>query len=257
MSIQLDTPAAAPGLARASGFRDLPAWVYLWLPLSFYLFIYAAGFLLSEPAYIRYFVGEISVIEVPTVLVLIVAIVMGIRALRDARALRISFLPGWLLLGTLGCVYFAGEEASWGQWYFHWDTPEAWEALNKQDETNLHNLEGVGFLFDKLPRTLLTLGAILGGVLVPLYLRRRRISLDPARLWYWLWPTAVALPTAVLGAILARFDRAVTRVVGHDWPHYDMRTGEVKELLLAFFLMVYLASLAVRLRQLRDASGSR
>ncbi|HXG29980.1 MAG TPA: hypothetical protein VNJ47_14160 [Nevskiales bacterium] len=248
------TPPSTPALSRAADFREPPAWLCLWLPLAMYLFIYSAGFVVEHGFYKRHFVGEMSVVEIPTVLVLIAAIVMGIRALRHAHALRMRPLVAWLLLGTLGCIYFAGEEASWGQWYLRWSTPEAWAALNDQEETNLHNLAGVGFLLDQLPRALLTLGAFVGGIVVPLYLKLRGQSLNPARLWYWIWPTLAALPTAVLGVFLARIDRSLSEIVGHDWPFYDLRTGELKEFMLAFFLLVYLASLATRLNQLRQAT---
>lgn len=239
--------------ARADDFRDLPRWVWLWFPVGFYLFNYLAGFILEEQTYRRIFVGEMGVPDFSTVFILIVAVVMGIRALRESHALSQSFLTLWLALGTLGCIYFAGEEASWGQWYLRWDTPEAWAALNNQQETNLHNLEGLGPLLDQLPRALLTLGAFVGGIVVPLYLKFRGQSLNPARLWYWIWPTSVALPAAVFGAFLARIDRTIGGLVGYDWPFYDLRTGELKEFMLAFFLLVYLASLATRLRQLRNA----
>lgn len=246
----------APQLAHARDYRDLPAWLSVWLPLLFFLFVYLSGTLLSQESYRRFFIGEMSVIEIPTVLLLIAAVVMGLRASRDAYTLNSRFLAIWLGLGTLGCIYFAGEEASWGQWYLRWSTPEAWQALNDQGETNLHNMAGFGFLLDQLPRALLTLGAFIGGIVAPLYLRLRGRTLDPARLWYWIWPTMAALPAAIFGVFLARIDRTIGGIAGHDWPFYDLRTGELKEFMLACFLLVYLASLAQRLRQLRAATRS-
>jgi hypothetical protein len=153
-------------------------------------------------------------------------------------------------LGTLGCFYFAGEEASWGQWYLRWSTPEAWQALNNQQETNLHNLETLGPLLDQLPRALLTLGAFAGGIVMPLYLKLRSTALDPQRFWYWLWPTAVTLPAALFGVFLARADRRIGDLLDQVWPYYDMRTGELKEFFLGYFLMLYLLSFRLRLRQL-------
>jgi hypothetical protein len=243
---------SSPRLPSARDFRDLPVWLGLWLPLSCWLIVYLAGLTLDYATYKILVHGEMSVVEISTVLVLITAIVMGIRALRIAQKLDMRFLMGWLFLGTFGCIYFAGEEASWGQWYLRWGTPEAWQALNEQQETNLHNLAGIGFLLDQLPRLLLTLGAFVGGIAVPLYLRLRGQSLNPARIWYWIWPTMIALPAAVLGALLARIDERISQLVGYDWPYYHMQTGELKEFMLAFFLLIYLASLAVRLRQLHD-----
>lgn len=43
------------------------------------------------------------------------------------------------------CFFVAGEEVSWGQWIFHWDTPDALAEANLQGETNLHNLIGPRF----------------------------------------------------------------------------------------------------------------
>lgn len=43
------------------------------------------------------------------------------------------------LLGILFLMAF-GEEISWGQRIFNWNTPEEFKHLNAQEETNLHNL---------------------------------------------------------------------------------------------------------------------
>jgi hypothetical protein len=41
---------------------------------------------------------------------------------------------------ALASFLIAGEELSWGQWIFHWSTPDSLAAVNLQNETNLHNL---------------------------------------------------------------------------------------------------------------------
>ena len=53
--------------------------------------------------------------------------------------------PGrWLyLLGTLALVFATGEEISWGQRIFEFETPNALRELNRQGEFNLHNVEGI------------------------------------------------------------------------------------------------------------------
>ena len=71
----------------------------------------------------------------------------------------------WLLMWALACIYFAGEEASWGQWYFHWDTPESFRQLNDQQETNLHN---VSSWFDQKPRFVVESWIFLAGFVWPL-----------------------------------------------------------------------------------------
>lgn len=46
----------------------------------------------------------------------------------------------FLLLGLL-FIFLVGEEISWGQRIFGFETPEGIEARNMQDEFNLHNLD--------------------------------------------------------------------------------------------------------------------
>jgi hypothetical protein len=45
----------------------------------------------------------------------------------------------YLLLAGLFLICF-GEEISWGQRIFGWNTPETWTDINAQKETNFHNL---------------------------------------------------------------------------------------------------------------------
>ena len=46
----------------------------------------------------------------------------------------------WFLLLTLLFFFGGGEEISWGQRIFGWQTPETFEKANIQRETNIHNL---------------------------------------------------------------------------------------------------------------------
>lgn len=73
-----------------------------------------------------------------------------------------------LFLGlTLAFVFMIGEEISWGQRIFGWGTPDPLAEVNKQDETNLHNIYGVGSIFKWLQ---MLVGAY--GVILPLALLR-------------------------------------------------------------------------------------
>jgi len=48
-------------------------------------------------------------------------------------------------------VFAGGEEISWGQRIFGWETPDSLASINAQDETTIHNLEffqqGISFSF--------------------------------------------------------------------------------------------------------------
>ena len=56
-------------------------------------------------------------------------------AWRDETSSRLIYLGL-----AVACFLIAGEEVSWGQWFFHWQTPDALSQVNLQNETNLHNI---------------------------------------------------------------------------------------------------------------------
>ncbi|WP_084417817.1 hypothetical protein [Henriciella litoralis] len=81
-------------------------------------------------------VADIGPIEYGTALFFGVSSVLLVLA-----GLRAGGLNGAVYVGAaIVCFFVAGEEISWGQWIFHWETPEAMAAVNLQHETNLHNL---------------------------------------------------------------------------------------------------------------------
>ncbi|MEM7519241.1 MAG: hypothetical protein AAF368_20235, partial [Planctomycetota bacterium] len=187
--------------------------------------------------------GERGVIEGGTVLFLVLATIAAISLLvRDAKGTARfpkRWLKGWFVLFALGCIYFGGEEASWGQHWFGWSTPEALAEANKQQETNLHNLDGIwNALLDKLPRNLLTLAALVGGVIGAVVLRKRRRAegLNFSTVRDWVWPTMVCLPAA-LGAVLVSVPEKLFEAADKEVPRViDISPGETKELMLACFL---------------------
>ena len=62
--------------------------------------------------------------------------------------------PAWpYMLGALAFVFAAGEEISWGQRVFLFETPDYLREMNRQDEFNLHNIEGLERLFYRVCRT--------------------------------------------------------------------------------------------------------
>ena len=60
----------------------------------------------------------------------------------------------FLILQCGGLIFFLGEEISWGQHIFHWESPEIFLKNNKQEETNLHNISN---LLNEYPRSLVLL----------------------------------------------------------------------------------------------------
>jgi hypothetical protein len=142
------------------------------------------------------------------------------------------------LIGALSCLHIAGEEMSWGQHFFHWNTPEYWVEVNRQEETNLHNTYAV---FEKWPRAILEVGILIGGLLVPL-----AAVFDPrvrANLLSLFLPPAALVPAAIGAAVFKFADvlharDLIAELVG--------RPSEAVETYLYFFILAYLTSSSTR-----------
>ena len=186
-----------------------------------------------------------------TVAVMAVGVGTGVFALvKHRRRLPNPLLRLWLLGWTVACFYFMGEEASWGQWYFGWETPDKWQNLNKQDETNLHNISR---LLGYYPQLLVQFFIILGGCFVPaayLFMRKDPPRVESSR---WILATWACWPASLAFAIswlFSKFEGDGILRVG---------TSEFRELLIAWFLTIYILSFLVRLRVAPDGAdlGSR
>ena len=183
--------------------------------------------------------GEAGIVENMTVLFLVLAIGFCVSSIKLANRLELSsMLKAWLFVMILGSAYFALEEISYGQHMFGWGTGEAWKELNDQDETNLHNVHAI---FDQVPRAVLTLGILIGGVILPLYRHFRGIRLDESSArFYWQWPTLDCVTIGLLAILI----RPVLSQVELEF----INTGEMKENLFALFIMLYCVSIRLRLK---------
>ena len=220
---------------------DLTFGLYFWVPLLLALSPWVLRWMLGDAVLLS---GEHGIFEILTFVLLLAAVYFILRAKSRAVALQITYLPAWLIVMMLGSVYFAGEEISWGQHFFLWQTPDAWQSVNEQGETNLHNVHA---LFDQLPRALLSLAALIGGILVPLY-RKVYHARPPVRETAgWLWPTGVCAPVCVCALVISSLDGLVERLGGAA-VGLDISGGEMKECLLALFILFYAMSLSKRLK---------
>ncbi len=228
----------------------LPRWLWLWFPPV--LAIVALGTKLLAPgAYDTFIEGELGLTELATPAVAIIGVLIGISTIIVARPLPLA-MRAWLLATTLGCFYFAGEELSWGQQLFHWQTPEQITELNDQNETNLHNMSS---WFDQKPRLLLELWVLIGGVILPLQRLATRAPERPAdRFGYWFWPGIECLPTALL-AIAIKLPERYKKLAGIESLPFEIRWSEPQEYYFALFLLMYL--LVVRQRLVAGRSVAR
>lgn len=229
--------------------HDLPAWWWAGIPavmlsLTLYAYFYSAELMMLLIRRDEHPDGG-GIAEHGILVVLIPGIVAGITILRYYRDRLPLWMVGWMWCAVLACVYFAGEEASWGQHFFHWMTPEVITGLNDQHETNLHNMST---WLDQKPRALVETGMVFGTLLVPLIRRFRPRAFWAERGWSrWFWPTAVGIPalsaflfTLVVGLIAKNTGRVDLHQLG---------SNELREFYIGLYLSTYLLSLWYRLRQ--------
>ena len=226
-----------------SGLR-LPPVLWLWFPPLLALLV--IGVKLFAPAlYDSVIEGELGLTELATPVVALAGVYFGVRTVLLSRGRVPLLFTGWLLATTLGCLYFAGEELSWGQQLFQWQTPDEIAALNDQNETNLHNMSS---WFDQKPRLLLELWVLFGGIVVPL---RRLAGKVPAyaadSFRGWFWPGVECLPTALL-AIAIKLPERYKKVMGIESLPFEIRWSEPQEYYFALFLLIYLLAVRQRLR---------
>jgi len=153
----------------------------------------------------------------------------------------------WLIIYALGCIYFLGEEISWGQHLFNWPTPEAWMAVNDQKETNLHN----SFTFlDQVPRVLLSLAIVIGGLFYPLFNRKKEGNKDISTSFLALiMPSSLCVTAASVVLLISVHDK-LYGLFQLDMPTVlQINDGEVKESLIAMFILVYIFDFYYRMKE--------
>lgn len=240
-----------PSSATTDPYRILSVWtIASWLLTATLLYFVWAG--LTHPGLYADLsrkddLESTGIIEHLTVFVLLPGTAGAIYALvRFRRRFPSRLHAGWLLIWTLACIYFAGEECSWGQWYFGFDTPTVIDDINKQDEFNLHNT--TSWLNEK-PRAAVELFVVTLGLFVPIAARLpgggplRFLRTQATRSWP-AWVLALPMCWAAAAYFL------LTRVL--DWtatPGVPTVDAELRELAVAWFLSLYLLSYPLRLRR--------
>ena len=223
------------------------AWWWLLLPVLVAAFLVACYAIAPEWYKAHVLPEGYGLLELSHFFIPLVGFLIAIRLLFRPFVRRRRLVLVFVSLGAFACFYIAGEEHSWGQHFFHWETPEAWSKLNRQDETNLHNVIDV---FDKNPRLLLELGVYVGGVGIPLaalftpWIRRNR--------WSLFLPASAMVPVA-LCALLFKGSSMAKNVFGTQ--ALVFRPSEATETFLYLFILFYLIIFARRIRELEAEDG--
>ena len=230
-----------PGWSEAWWWLAGPVLVAVWLFLTWQI---------APDWYSKWVIPEgYGILEFSQFVTMLVALFLAVRLLFRPFVRKRPFVFAITIISALSCLYIAGEEMSWGQHFFHWNTPEYWAMVNRQEETNLHNTYAV---FEKWPRAILELGVVIGGILVPIaaiFLPRVRAN----RLSLFL-PPAALLPTAVIAMLFKLIDLLQQ---GSHAETLVQRPSEAIESYLYYFILAYLIVFTRRLNELEAAAGGR
>ena len=156
----------------------------------------------------------------------------GIYGLRMAiRVRRRGLATSWFafyLTFSIFLLLIGMEEISWGQWFFHFHTPESIARINTQGEFTLHNLNGVGGNTEWM-RLAFGVGGLVGIALwlLPIF---RAVAVPP-KLWGWF----VVITAFAVGDVVTDYIGAGSAVA-----HLFESMREVVELLIAAAACLYL-----------------
>jgi hypothetical protein len=240
-----------PGFDQGQSRHELHGFWWLYLPVLFFCLRYAVHLFTNPWSGLEsHFRGELGVVENLTVVILVLALCFTLAAFRHAGKESLSPLRVFLVLYCLGCIYFAGEEASWGQHWFGWATNEFFQAINDQQETNFHNTSK---WLDRTPKGILSLAIFVGGIVMPVYIYAKSLKIDYGSSAWWLIPTLVCTPTAIF-ASMATWPSKIERYI--DINFYFDQAQETKELYVAYFILLFIVSLQRRLAAMHQHPGN-
>ncbi len=213
------------------------------LPLATAVILSALAYI-SPSFYGAYMSPETGVVETVQIVLLVLTAGLAARLLSRRAVAKAHWFRIWSLLIVVGAIYVAGEEASWGQHYLGWSTPDTWQAVNDQNETNLHNTSS---WFDQKPRVILEIAVLFGALLLPLARHTRLYPRHP-KIAY-LVPTVRCVPAAAM-VLAARVDDWVADFFTSQ-PAIFYRPAEVEELFIYNVLVIYTMDLLRRVKHSR------
>jgi hypothetical protein len=168
------------------------------------------------------------------------SIAFAVAAVRAYRLGRRGLAVIYLIV-ALGSFVTAGEEISWGQRVVGWATPEALETVNKQGESNIHNISIVQHAFN--------VGELLAGLyglIIPIAWLSSSVRRGLGR---WLDPMLVP-PICLIALFFLPFAYRTARYLLFPFPGQRIvELGEIPE--LAFYLAVLVMGV-VTVRMIRQ-----
>jgi hypothetical protein len=232
-----------PTRAWSPGQSD--SWWWAWIPIAVAIAVVIIRIVAPE-FYRAYVLPEgYGFLELSQFLIMVAAFLLCVRMLRIPVVKQSRLLWWAMLFFALSAFYIAGEEHSWGQHFWNWNTPAYWAEVNRQQETNLHNISP---WFNQRPKLLFDIAVFVGGILVPLIQLRTGPFRQP--LLALLTPPA---PLALVSSLALCF-KIVERLQKHfHGVDLFIRPSEAVETFQYLFVLYYLIVLLRRIKALETA----
>lgn len=241
-------------MSQAKNKDILPFPIYFILPVVLIALLYVSKGL-GPDYYALYAAKEEGAIEWITVLFLLICAVVTWKIRGQGNLPNQKFMRPLGLLIILGCIFVVGEELSWGQHIIGWEVSNSYAEINKQQESNIHNLYAIGDYMDKYPRAILSISiAIYAFFGFKIYKAGFMKNLREQALVQLIEPSKVVIPAA----IMVIGPRLINRL--QVWFKFELPYAfqipskdyqEFQELAIITFAMIFLMMVYARLK--RDA----
>ena len=232
-----------PASAYRAESADYSRFWFCWLPLLTIPALWFLSYAFPEWS-VKWLMSESTgLIEFVNALFPLLTALIALRLLMMKQIRSDPLLLFWCVAMVAGGIYLSGEEASWGQHYVGWTTPEFWQGVNDQQETNLHN---VSHWFDQKPRLVLVTGIYVTALAEP-WLHLNRPNFLPRR-FDFVYPALALVPIALCVLITQLLSMLPYPI--HGYIYKTMRPGEFQEFYIVWFLLAYAVTLYYRARAL-------
>ncbi|MEH6402324.1 MAG: hypothetical protein V7750_03050 [Sneathiella sp.] len=175
--------------------------------------------------------------EIFTVLFAVFGVALSLSNFFKRASMPTRLIGPWMIFFAIGFLYIALEESSWGQHLFGWQTPDWLSDVNRQQETNIHNL--FDKKIDRIPKAIIGALIFFAGVAWPLYCKFKG---TPKNLPLWfttLWPAKTTFTAALSFFLIWVIGRSMVVTDFDTYNGQKVSFSELRELLITYFLLVY------------------
>ena len=186
---------------------------------------------------------ENGFIENLQVIFVLMSIILLIKIKFEFKKLNIIHL--FIIIKILALIYYLGEEISWGQHFFKWNSPIIFQEINNQKETNLHNISN---LFDQLPRALVFFWCAFSVILINFIRLKTKNS---NKFFLLVSPNKKLIYISLLLLALSFPDIIVDKFNLHPGHYEKLDTGGTKDIYAAVIIDMFTFNF-VRLSELQE-----